>query len=87
MKRFSLLAVTLTLLAALSAAAAPKPSTATVPVFRSGYGMHSHVHGGNSGRGPGGDYGLIGYPAEAGATNREIREGYTDVKSNTQRAD
>ena len=33
MKRFSLMAVTLTLLAALSAAAAPKPSTATVPVF------------------------------------------------------
>ena len=33
MKRVSLVAVTLTLLAALSAAAAPKPSTATVPVF------------------------------------------------------
>ena len=33
MKGVSLVAVTLTLLAALSAAAAPKPSTATVPVF------------------------------------------------------
>jgi hypothetical protein len=33
MKRFSLLAVTLILLAAISATAAPKPSTANVPVF------------------------------------------------------
>jgi hypothetical protein len=33
MKRFSLMAVTLILLAAISATAAPKPSTAKVPVF------------------------------------------------------
>ena len=33
MKRFSLVAVTLILLAAISATAAPKPSTAKVPVF------------------------------------------------------
>jgi hypothetical protein len=33
MKRFSLLAVTLILLAAISATAAPKPSAAKVPVF------------------------------------------------------
>jgi hypothetical protein len=33
MKRFSLMAVTLILLAAISATAAPRPSTANVPVF------------------------------------------------------